>query len=51
MDLANTFFINGLPHHFPIVLENVGKYLEEFAYWAGLKKVQRYDYKDYIEVK
>lgn len=51
MDLANTIFINGLPHHFPIVLENIGRYLEEFAYWSGLKKVQRYDYKDYLEVK
>ena len=49
-DLANTFLTNGLPHHFPIVLQNVGAYLEEFAYWTELKKVRRYDYRDYLYV-
>ena len=49
-DLANTFLTNGLPHHFPIVLQNVGPYLEEFAYWMELKKVRRYDYRDYLYV-
>ena len=49
-DLANTFLVNGLPHHFPIVLQNVGNYLEEFAYWTELKKVRRYDYRDYLYV-
>ena len=49
-DLANTFLTNGLPHHFPMVMRNVAPYIEEFAYWAGLSKVRRYDYKDYLYV-
>jgi L-fucose isomerase-like protein len=49
-DLANTFLTNGLPHHFPMVMRNVTPYIEEFAYWAGLSKVRRYDYKDYLYV-
>ncbi len=49
-DLANTFLNNGLPHHFPMVMQNVGTYLEEFAYWAELKKVRRYDYRDFLYV-
>jgi L-fucose isomerase-like protein len=50
MDLANTLLTNGLPHHFPMVMKNTGKYLEEFAYWMGLKKIRRLDYKDYLYV-
>ncbi|MBN1298399.1 MAG: hypothetical protein JW997_01785 [Actinobacteria bacterium] len=50
-DLANTFLTNGLPHHFPIVLQNVAAYIEEYAYWAELGKVRRYDYRDYLYVK
>ena len=49
-DLANTFLVNGLPHHFPMVMKNIGPYLEEFAYWADLKKIRRYDYKDYLYI-
>ncbi len=49
-DLANTLLTNGLPHHFPMVMKNVAPYLEEFAYWAGLSKVRRYDYRDYLYV-
>ncbi|MFO7928739.1 MAG: hypothetical protein R6U35_03645 [Candidatus Humimicrobiaceae bacterium] len=50
MDIANTLLLGGLPHHFPIVLEDIAKYIEEFAYWAGLSKIRRYDYKDYLYV-
>jgi len=50
MDLANTMLSNGLAHHFPMVMENAGKYLEEFAYWTGLKKIKRLDYRDYLYV-
>ena len=49
-DLANTLLTNGLPHHFPMVMQNVGPYLEEFAWWADLKKVRRYDYRDYLYI-
>jgi len=49
-DLANTLLTNGLPHHFPMVMQNVGPYIEEFAYWTELKKVRRYDYRDYLYV-
>ncbi len=50
MDLVNTLIVNGLPHHFPMVMEEVGKYLEEFAWWLDLKKIKRYDYRDYLYV-
>ncbi|MGM0366373.1 MAG: hypothetical protein ACQEP5_07525 [Actinomycetota bacterium] len=50
MDVANTLLTGGLPHHFPMVMENAGKYIEEFAYWMGLSKVRRYDYRDYMYV-
>jgi len=50
MDIANTLLTGGLPHHFPMVLEDVGRYIEEFAYWVGLAKKRRYDYKDYMYV-
>jgi L-fucose isomerase-like protein len=50
MDLANTLLVNGLPHHFPMVMQNVEPYLEEFAYWADLKKIRRINYKDYLYI-
>lgn len=50
LDLMNTFLVNGLPHHYPMVLKDVGKYLEEFAYWKGLKKIRKVSYSDYLYV-
>lgn len=49
-DLMNTLFVNGVQHHYPMVLQDVGKYLEEFAYWLGLEKIRRTDYQDYLQV-
>jgi L-fucose isomerase-like protein len=48
IDLMNTILLNDIPHHYPFVLSNLEKYIEEFAYWANLKKVKRLDYEDYI---
>jgi len=50
LDLANTFILNGAPHHYPMVMENVGKYLEEIGYWLDLKKLKRMPYRDYLYV-
>ena len=50
IDLTNTLLVNGLPHHFPMVMGNAGKYIEEFAYWMDLKKIRRMDYRDYLYV-
>jgi L-fucose isomerase-like protein len=50
IDLMNTMLVNGLPHHYPMVLNDVGKYIEEFAYWKGLKKIKKVEYKDYLYV-
>lgn len=50
IDLMNTILINNIQHHFPIVLQNIGPYIEEFAYWLDLKKVKRVEYKDYLYV-
>jgi len=50
MDLANTMILNGLPHHYPMVMEDVSAYLEEMAYWLGLKKAKKLPYKDYLYV-
>jgi hypothetical protein len=49
-DMANTLFVNGLPHHYPMVMKHVGHYIEEFAYWADLRKIKRLDYRDYLYV-
>jgi L-fucose isomerase-like protein len=50
VDLMNTMLVNGLPHHYPMVLEDVSKFIEEFAYWVGLKKVKKVEYRDYLYV-
>lgn len=50
MDLANTMILNGLPHHYPMVMENVSSYLEEMAYWLDLKKTRKLPYADYLYV-
>ncbi len=50
VDLMNTLLVNGLPHHYPMVLKDVGKYVEELAYWKGLKKIRKARYRDYLYV-
>ena len=50
IDLMNTLLVKGLPHHYPMVMQNVGKYIEEFAYWMDLKKAKKVEYKDYLYV-
>jgi L-fucose isomerase-like protein len=48
LDLMNTLFVNGAQHHYPMVLQDVSPYLEEFAYWLGLERIPRTDYQDYL---
>ncbi len=48
IDLMNTVLLNSVQHHFPIVLADVAKYIEEFTYWLGLKKIRKLGYKDYL---
>jgi L-fucose isomerase-like protein len=50
MDLANTMILNGLPHHYPMVMENVGTYIEEMGYWLGLSKAKKMPYADFLYV-
>jgi hypothetical protein len=50
LDLINTILVQGLPHHYPMVLENVGGLIEELAFWLGLKKTSRVPYRDYMYV-
>jgi L-fucose isomerase-like protein len=50
LDLINTMLVQGLPHHYPMVLQNAGAYLEELAFWLGLKKTARVAYRDYMYV-
>jgi hypothetical protein len=50
LDLMNTFLVNGLPHHYPVVMRDTGKYIEEFAFWKGLKKIRKVSYKDYMYI-
>ena len=50
MDLANTMLLNGLPHHYPMVMENVDIYLEELGYWLGLNKTRKMPYEDYLYI-
>ncbi|MHB8279334.1 MAG: hypothetical protein ACYDIA_17020 [Candidatus Humimicrobiaceae bacterium] len=50
LDLANTFLMNGLPHHYPMVLQNVSDYIEEMGYWLGLKRAKKIIYRDYLYI-
>jgi L-fucose isomerase-like protein len=50
MDLANTMILNGLPHHYPMVMENVGACLEELGYWLGLSKARKLPYQDFLYI-
>jgi L-fucose isomerase-like protein len=50
LDLVNTMLVNGLPHHYPMVLEDVGGCIEELAYWLDLKRVPKVPYRDYLYV-
>ena len=50
VDLMNTLLVNGLPHHYGVVMSDLSAYLEEFAYWKDLKKVKKVEYKDYLYV-
>ncbi len=50
MDLINTMLVHGLPHHYPMVLEDTGGCIEELAYWLGLEKIFRVPYRDYLYV-
>jgi L-fucose isomerase-like protein len=48
IDLINTILLNNIQHHYPVVLKDVSKYIDEFAYWLGLKKIKRLDYEDFL---
>ncbi|MCK4923830.1 MAG: hypothetical protein KAS61_02580 [Spirochaetes bacterium] len=50
LDLINTMLVQGLPHHYPMVLENATKLIEELAFWLGLKKISRIPYRDYLYI-
>jgi len=50
LDLMNTILTRIYAHHYPMVMENLSPYLEEFAYWMDLKKVEKAEYKDYLSV-
>ena len=50
LDLINTMLVQGLPHHYPMVLENTGGLIEELAFWLGLKKISRMPYRDYMYI-
>lgn len=50
LDLVNTMLVHGLPHHYPMVLENAHGLIEELAFWLGLKKISRIPYRDYLYV-
>jgi len=47
-DLINTILANSIQHHYPMVLEDVGDYLEELAYWLDLEKVPEKKWQKYL---
>lgn len=46
-DLINTILDKGIPHHFPFVMDDVAKYIEEIAYWLNLKRIEVKEYEDF----
>jgi hypothetical protein len=42
----NTILAGGLPHHFPITLQNVCEEIDELAAWKGLQPVPDIPYSD-----
>jgi len=48
IDLINTILLNNIQHHYPVVLKDVGRYIDEFAYWLDLKKIKRIEYEDFL---
>ena len=48
IDLMNTIFLNSIQHHYPMVLNNVSDYIEEFAYWLGLQKIKKIGYERFM---
>ncbi len=50
IDLINTILYRHIPHHYPIVLDDIGSHIEEFAYWMNLKKIKKEEFKNYLSV-
>jgi len=50
LDLMNTIMTRAWAHHYPMVMKDVSPYLEELAYWLGLKRVKKAEYRDYLSV-
>jgi len=50
IDLMNTIFLNSIQHHYPMVLQNISDYIEEFAYWLDLKKIKKIKYERFMYV-
>ena len=46
-DLINTILDKGIPHHFPFIMDDVARYIEEIAYWLNLKRVEVKEYEDF----
>ena len=51
LDLMNTVMTRAWAHHFPVVMEDVGPYVEELAWWLDLKRVKKEPYQDYLSVE
>lgn len=47
VDFINTAVVQGIQHHYPIILKDVSPYIEEFAFWLDLKKVNICAYEDF----
>jgi hypothetical protein len=51
LDLMNTILLNVHAHHYPMVMREVSPYIEELAWWLGLKRVPKAEYRDYMAVE
>jgi hypothetical protein len=51
LDLMNTLIMQSHAHHFPMVMQDLSPYLEEFAYWTKLKRVKKDEFRDYLSVE
>jgi len=49
-DAINTIMVQGIAHHFPVVMGNYRAEIMEMCAWLGLKTIEKVPYRDYLQL-